>query len=66
MFEKKKEKYCALQNNQTWHLIPPKKGNNLIDCKWVYKMKRKADGSIDRYKARLVTKGVQITVWYRL
>lgn len=33
------------------------KGKNIIGCKWVYKVKRKADGTIDRYKARLVAKG---------
>ena len=32
-------------------------GRNVIDCKWIYKIKRKADGTIDRYKARLVAKG---------
>jgi histone deacetylase 1/2 len=47
----------ALHQNKTWHLVPPPKGKNLIDCKWVYKVKRKSDGSIDRYKARLVAKG---------
>ena len=31
--------------------------HNVIDCKWIYKIKRKSDGSIDRYKARLVAKG---------
>jgi histone deacetylase 1/2 len=30
---------------------------NVIDSKWVWKVKRKADGSIDRYKGRLVAKG---------
>jgi hypothetical protein len=49
--------YDALVNNKTWHLVPPKKGINVIDCKWVYKVKRKSDGSLDRYKARLVAKG---------
>jgi hypothetical protein len=51
------DEITALHKNNTWHLVPPSKGNNLIDCKWVYKLKRKADGSIDRYKARLVAQG---------
>jgi hypothetical protein len=38
-------------------LVPRKQGTNVIDCKWVYKVKKKVDGSIDRYKARLVAKG---------
>jgi histone deacetylase 1/2 len=49
--------YDALMKNKTWHLVPPRKGRNIIDCKWVYKIKCKQDGSLDRYKARLVAKG---------
>jgi histone deacetylase 1/2 len=49
--------YKALMNNKTWQLVPPPNGKNVIDCKWVYKVKRKADGTIDRYKARLIAKG---------
>jgi hypothetical protein len=49
--------FSALMRNNTWHLVSPTSGRNLIACKWVYKIKRKADGSIDRYKARLVAKG---------
>jgi histone deacetylase 1/2 len=49
--------FQALQKNETWHLVPSKRGMNIIDCKWVFKIKRKVDGSIDRYKARLVAKG---------
>jgi histone deacetylase 1/2 len=49
--------YLALIKNETWRLVPPEKSRNIIDCKWVYKIKRKADGTIDRYKARLVAKG---------
>lgn len=51
------DEYSALMRNCTWHLVPADQATNLIDCKWVYKIKKKADGSIDRYKARLVAKG---------
>jgi hypothetical protein len=54
--------YNALVKNNIWHLVPPKKGANVIDWKWVYRIKRKADGSIDRYKVRLVGKGFK--QWY--
>ena len=47
----------ALLQNKTWHPLPPPEGKNIIGCKWVYKIKRKADGTIDRYKARLIAKG---------
>ncbi|KAK1696800.1 hypothetical protein QYE76_013497 [Lolium multiflorum] len=49
--------YQALLKNDTWNLVPPKPGVNIIDCKWVFKVKKHADGSIERYKARLVAKG---------
>jgi hypothetical protein len=47
----------ALERNKTWHLVPPQKGRNVIDCKWVYYIKKKQDGNLDRYKARLIAKG---------
>jgi histone deacetylase 1/2 len=43
--------FDALMRNKTWHLVPPNSGRNLIDCKWVYKIKKKSDGT------RLVAKG---------
>lgn len=49
--------FSALQQNKTWHLVPRNTTQNLIDCKWVFKLKKRADGSIDRHKARLVAKG---------
>ena len=51
------EEYMALMRNKTWHLVPEPRGKNIIDYKWVYRIKKKSDGSIDRYKAWLVAKG---------
>jgi len=46
----------ALIKNQTWDLVPKLMEVKHITCKWVYKIKRKADSSVDRYKARLVAR----------
>jgi hypothetical protein len=51
------DEYTAIMRNKTWHLVPPQAGRNVIECKWVFKVKHKADGSVDRHKARLVAKG---------
>ena len=51
------EEYAALLSNNTWSLVPKPPTANVIGCKWVYKIKRKADGSIERHKARLVAQG---------
>jgi hypothetical protein len=48
--------YSILVRNQTWHLVPPASGCNLIDSKWVFKIKRNAEDIIDRNKARMVIK----------
>nr|XP_016483849.1 PREDICTED: uncharacterized protein LOC107804460 [Nicotiana tabacum] len=51
-----KAEYDALMKNQTWELVPRDPTTNVVDFKWLYRIKRKADGSIERYKARLVAK----------
>lgn len=41
----------------TWSVIGLPKDKHSIDHKWVYKIKYKLDGSIDKYKALFVAKG---------
>ena len=38
-------------------MVPLPPGKRLVGCKWVYKLKLKADESLERHKARLVAKG---------
>ena len=49
--------FQALLKNETWSLCPRPLGKNMVPCKWVFKLKRRPDGSIDRHKARLVAVG---------
>ena len=46
----------ALLQNQTWEIVPHTT-QNPIGCKWVFRTKRKPDGTIDKFKVRLVAKG---------
>ncbi|MCO5593642.1 hypothetical protein L7F22_047658 [Adiantum nelumboides] len=47
----------AFVKNDTWNLVGLPSGKKAIGSKWVYKFKCKLDGSVERYKAKLVAKG---------
>ena len=52
--------YNELQNlngKKTWELTKAPKNRKIIGCRWVFKLKRDAEGKIQKYKARLVAKG---------
>ncbi|KAG8472152.1 hypothetical protein CXB51_036605 [Gossypium anomalum] len=49
--------YDALLANSTWELSPLPPGRKVIGCKWLFKVKKNPDGTIERRKARLVAKG---------
>ncbi len=51
------EKMAALDANATWELVALLEDKKAIGCKWVYKVKHNADGSMNRYKVRLLAKG---------
>lgn len=47
----------ALEDNHTWELTTLPPGRKTVGCRWVYKIKYKATGEIEKHKARLVAKG---------
>ena len=52
-----KEELDALHKTGTWDLVDLPSGKSAIGCKWVYKIKTRSDGTVDRNKARLVARG---------
>ncbi|KAD4177986.1 hypothetical protein E3N88_26577 [Mikania micrantha] len=51
------EEMTAMYRNKTWELVPKPTDAKVVSCKWVYKLKQKPDGSVERFKARLVARG---------
>ena len=51
------EELDALHKNHTWDMVDLPFGRSIVGCRWVYMIKTKADGSVERYKACLVAKG---------
>jgi hypothetical protein len=51
------EEIDAITSNQTWILVPRPPHTNIVTGKWVFRHKTRADGSLERYKARWVVHG---------
>ena len=56
-----KSEIDSILHNHTWEFIDLLSGCKPLSSKWIFKRKRKVDGSIDKYKARLVIKGYRKT-----
>ena len=51
------EEIKMIEKNHTWELVDKPQDKEVIGLKWVYKVKHNNDGSINKYKTRLVAKG---------
>ena len=51
-----KEELDTLSKNYTWDLVTLLPRKSVVGCKWIYKIKTRPDGSIERYKTHLVVK----------
>ena len=51
------EEIYALEKNNTWEIVNVSNNKKTVGCKWLFNIKYKPDGNIDRFKARLVAKG---------
>ncbi|KAL8121687.1 hypothetical protein AgCh_018427 [Apium graveolens] len=56
-FQAMKSEIQALEDNHTWNLVLKPFNHHIVDYKWLFKIKYNVDGSVERYKARLVARG---------
>ena len=50
------EEMNAFKKNGTWEIVDLLKEKRTLGCKWIFTVKCKANGSIEKYKARVVAK----------
>ena len=50
------ENLTQTTENLTWDLVAASEKMNIVGCRWVFTIKYNSDGSIERYKARIVAK----------
>ncbi|KAL0454779.1 UNVERIFIED_CONTAM: Retrovirus-related Pol polyprotein from transposon RE2 [Sesamum latifolium] len=50
------DEMSALISRGTWQLVEPPPNADVVACRWAFTLKLRADGTLDRYKARLVAK----------
>lgn len=55
--EAMKDEFKSMEQNGVWDIVELLEGCKKVGCKWVFKTKRDSHGNLERYKARLVTKG---------
>lgn len=49
-----KQEISVLEENGTWIIMNLPPGKKAIGCKWVFKIKYKTSGEVDKFKVRLV------------
>ena len=52
------EEMVALDKNEAWDIMELPTGRNPIGNKWVFKKKLNAEGKVEKYKARISSKGL--------
>ena len=43
--------------NSAWEVVTRLVRKSVVGCRWIYKVKQVADGSVEKYKARFVARG---------
>jgi hypothetical protein len=52
------EEYASIMKNDAWEVVSRPEDKRAVGSKWIYKVKHATDGTIDKYKAHFMAKGV--------
>lgn len=52
-----KNEIQSLHDQNVWDVVQRPSGKHVIDCKWILRIKRNVDGTVNKFKARLVARG---------
>ena len=52
-----KEEIEKLIRRGTWKIVPKPEGVNIVGSKWVFRLKKDANGNVTQHRARLVAQG---------
>jgi hypothetical protein len=51
------EEYDSIVKNSVWDIVPRPIDKSVVGSRWIYKVKKDVDGSVEKYKARVVARG---------
>ena len=52
------DEYHSIMKNDVWEIVSRTEGKSVVTSRWLYKLKHVADGSVEKYKARFVARGL--------
>ena len=52
------EEYDSIVKKSAWEVVPRVVGKSVVGSRWIYKVKQAKDGSVEKYKARFVARGL--------
>ena len=51
------EEYDSIVRNSVWDVVPRLENKSVVSYHWLYKLKQDTDGSVEKHKARFVSRG---------
>jgi len=51
------DKYDSIFHNSVWDVVLRPEDKSMVSSQWIYKVKKVADGSVEKHKARFVARG---------